>query len=321
MAAAAAHGDAGDAAALAALRSFTKKHPARPGASAQIPRGDFVSGAAGAAPFLSAADRAQFAELGYCILRGAIPRPDVAAVRGELDRHEARIDAWTRRQPGGKSNINVAGQISFAPGATRSSAVCERFSRHPVFQGVCRDLIRGRPRLYNDQAVYKKPSPGRHFPWHQDNGYTFIQPEPYVTCWVPLTDATLVNGCPWVVPRAHRLGTLAHSWNTEMDGWEVDGLDAAISRGTQEVSCPVAAGDVIVFSSLTPHRTGPNSTAGEVRKAYILQYVADGARFVATADGTEMNGGRGFGLHPRRNYFILDEDRGGGTGPAPRAAL
>jgi phytanoyl-CoA hydroxylase len=38
----------------------------------------------------------------------------------------------------------------------------------------------------------------------------------------------------------------------------------------------VAAGGVVVFSSLTPHLTGPNLT-GEVRKAYILQYAPQGA--------------------------------------------
>ena len=37
------------------------------------------------------------------------------------------------------------------------------------------------------------------------------------------------------------------------------------------------AGDVIAFSSLAPHRTGPNLETGSVRKAYILQYAPDGA--------------------------------------------
>ena len=36
------------------------------------------------------------------------------------------------------------------------------------------------------------------------------------------------------------------------------------------------AGSVVVFSSLTPHRTGPNRTDA-VRSAYIVQYAPDGA--------------------------------------------
>jgi ectoine hydroxylase-related dioxygenase (phytanoyl-CoA dioxygenase family) len=39
---------------------------------------------------------------------------------------------------------------------------------------------------------------------------------------------------------------------------------------------PVPAGGAVVFSSLTPHLTGPNTTTA-VRKAYILQYAPDGA--------------------------------------------
>ena len=42
------------------------------------------------------------------------------------------------------------------------------------------------------------------------------------------------------------------------------------------MAAPARKGDVVVFSSLTPHRTGPNLT-GQVRKAYILQYAPDGA--------------------------------------------
>jgi ectoine hydroxylase-related dioxygenase (phytanoyl-CoA dioxygenase family) len=42
------------------------------------------------------------------------------------------------------------------------------------------------------------------------------------------------------------------------------------------VAAPVAAGGAVVFSSLTPHLTGPNLT-DDVRKAYILQYAPTGA--------------------------------------------
>ena len=56
-------------------------------------------------------------------------------------------------------------------------------------------------------------------------------------------------------------------------------------------------GDVVVFSSLAPHRTGPN-TSDAVRKAYILQYAPDGA-VVHTADGQMLAQD-----DPERQYLI-----------------
>jgi ectoine hydroxylase-related dioxygenase (phytanoyl-CoA dioxygenase family) len=45
------------------------------------------------------------------------------------------------------------------------------------------------------------------------------------------------------------------------------------------------AGSIVVFSSLTPHSTGPNRT-DQVRKAYIVQFAPDGARVIRPrADG------------------------------------
>jgi len=104
--------------------------------------------------------------------------------------------------------------------------------------------------------------------WHQDNGYTFIEPQAYVTCWIALDDATPENGCISVMPGMHRTGTLAHR-NTPI-GFECWGdFDRA-------VDLPIRAGDVAVFSSLTPHATRINTT-DEVRRAYIVQYCPDGA--------------------------------------------
>ena len=57
------------------------------------------------------------------------------------------------------------------------------------------------------------------------------------------------------------------------------------STGAIAVEAP--AGSIVVFSSLTPHRTGPNLT-DSTRKAYILQYAPDGAEVVDVATGTRV---------------------------------
>jgi ectoine hydroxylase-related dioxygenase (phytanoyl-CoA dioxygenase family) len=138
-----------------------------------------------------------------------------------------------------------------------------------VFCDIAADLIGPDVRLYWDQAVYKKSEQPQPFPWHQDNGYTYLEPQNYLTCWVALTDATEANGCPWVVPGLHRMGTLRHHLTER--GWR------CFEEAPTAVPVPARAGSIVVFSSLTPHATGPNLT-DQVRKAYIVQFAPDGAR-------------------------------------------
>jgi len=108
--------------------------------------------------------------------------------------------------------IAEAGAISFTPHVCRRSPAALRATRHPAVADLCHDLIGPDVRLYWDQIVYKRPEKPRRFPWHQDNGYTFVEPQQYLTVWLALTDATVEAGCPWVAPGAHLAGTLHHDY-------------------------------------------------------------------------------------------------------------
>ena len=74
------------------------------------------------------------------------------------------------------------------------------------------------------------------------------------------------------------------------------------------MAAPVAAGGAVVFSSLTPHRTGPNLT-DEVRKAYILQYCPSDAEILQGEPGDGPGGRTACPCTaPERQYEVL---RGG----------
>jgi phytanoyl-CoA hydroxylase len=147
--------------------------------------------------------------------------------------------------------------------------------------------------------VYKKPEKPRRFPWHQDNGYTYVEPQQYLTCWLALTDATVDNGCPWVAPGLHRLGTLAHHF-VEPLGYE---CFTDPPEGVSAVAAQVPAGGAVFFSSLTPHLTGPNTT-GDVRKTYILQYAPSGAQALRGDPAQGGPTGREPCDHPERQYAV-----------------
>ena len=123
---------------------------------------------------------------------------------------EARVKEFLEGQPGGRFGVAGTDTQTVAPHLVVRSDVLRDFCAHPLLAGLCRDLVGPDVRLYWEQAVYKQPHSTEPVLWHQDNGYTFVEPQAYLTCWIALTDATPENGCVVVMPGAHRAGTLHH---------------------------------------------------------------------------------------------------------------
>ena len=238
-----------------------RKHPWNHDFTWRIPAGPYRA--------LSDAEAKQFDEDGFVVLQDVVDLAALDAVQALLDELEEATEAALRAQPDERAAISEAGAITFTTHIVARSPVARSFATNRLFVGLCADLIRPDVNLYWDQAVYKKPEKPRPFPWHQDNGYAFVEPQQYLTCWVPLTDATVDNGCPFVAPGVHRMGTLAHRYVHPL-GFQ------CFDSPAESVAAEVRRGGVVVFSSLTPHLTGPNTTDA-VRKAYILQYAPTGA--------------------------------------------
>jgi phytanoyl-CoA hydroxylase len=211
-----------------------------------------------------------FSEVGGFCFENAFSAAEIDAVVAAIDPLEAQAEAETARREseGARTGIARAGEITFSPHLVTRSETLKSFALHPLLLQLVSELVGSPARLYWDQLVYKKPGTHAEFPWHQDNGYTYVEPQQYLTCWVALTDATTDNGCPWIAPGVHKQGTLAHEWTPLGFRCFCDPPEA--------VAMPVSKGSIVVFSSLTPHRTGPN-LSGETRKSYILQYAAEGA--------------------------------------------
>lgn len=255
---------------------------------------DFAWSLPGSEPTtLTPQQKAAFDRDGYVVVPDVVEPRVLAELTAELDDLEAQVEAYLAAQDDGRASIAESGAITFTVHAVLRSAAAQRCVRQPRLVGLTRDLVGADVNLYWDQAVYKKPEKPRRFPWHQDTGYAYVEPQHYLTCWVALTDATVANGCPWVLPGAHRAGTLAHRW-VDPIGWECLPADGAAGHAAGAVPAEVPAGGAVVFSSLTPHFTGPNST-DTVRKAYIVQY---GPAGMVVVEGDWTAGGEPTGTAP-----------------------
>jgi ectoine hydroxylase-related dioxygenase (phytanoyl-CoA dioxygenase family) len=210
----------------------------------------------------------QFYELGYFVFEDAFDDDTLRRLDDALSPGDARAREFLSAAPDGRFGVAGVDTQVVAPHAVTRNDFARELTAAPVLAGIARDLVGSDVRLYWDQSVYKQAHSREPVLWHQDNGYTYVEPQSYLTCWIAITDATPENGCVSVMPRVHRGGTLRHA--TTAIGEECWGdWDTA-------VDVPVQAGSIVVFTSLTPHATRRNQTDA-VRKAYIVQYVPDGA--------------------------------------------
>ena len=218
---------------------------------------------------ISAEQAKAYDEVGYFVVDDALDTATITALDAELVAHDELGRRFLEGIPEGRFGVTGLDSQIVSPHPVRTSALARELVAHPVLAGIARDLLGPDVRLYWDQTVYKQPHGSEPVLWHQDNGYTFVEPQSYLTCWVALTDATLTNGCVHVMPGVHRGGTLWHQHTDIGEECWGDFADA--------VAVPVRAGSIVVFTSLTPHATRVNTTDA-VRKAYIVQYAPDGAQ-------------------------------------------
>ena len=251
-------------------------------------------------PFTTVTDdqARQFDERGYFIIEDAFTPDQMARLDEEIAPGESRVRDFLQQMPEGRLSVAGVDTQTVAPHLVVHSEYLHDFCAHPLLVGLCRDLIGPDVRLYWEQAVYKQPHSAEPVLWHQDNGYTYVEPQAYLTCWIAINDATPENGCVRVYPGVHRHGTLRHR-NTPI-GFECYGDES------QAVLAPVRAGSIVVFSSLTPHHTGRNTT-DEVRKAYIVQYAPTGAEALEGDPEAGPSTGRHSMDDPARQYLVLRE--------------
>ncbi len=210
---------------------------------------------------LSPTERQQYQEQGFVILPNFLETSALTAIEPRLDAFDEEYNQQIRGSK--NSGISRPDEITFTANLARKDPILHRFIASDPFVELTTEILGPDIKLYWDQTVYKRPEAKRDFPWHQDTGYVPTDPAHYLTCWVPVTDATVENGCVWVLPQSHLQGMVDHQ-NTDIGLQCYFGADPG-------VPAPVPRGSIIAFNSLLFHRSGPNLSQ-HTRKAYIVQY-------------------------------------------------
>jgi hypothetical protein len=105
------------------------------------------------------------------------------------------------------------------------------------------------------QAYENREGPSFHnVPWHQDAGVMMPEAEgsDVITCWLPLTEATVETGCMEVLPGLINGGYLRHQ---KAGGTTIV---PELMPDVEPLALECRRGDVVLMSRFTPHRSTPN---------------------------------------------------------------
>ncbi|NIT57462.1 MAG: phytanoyl-CoA dioxygenase family protein, partial [Aliifodinibius sp.] len=100
----------------------------------------------------------------------------------------------------------------------------------------------------------------------------------YVNFWIPLDDVNEANGTIYILPFSEA-GTRERVEHRQVEG-SSDRIGYFGDQPGKAVVCP--AGSIAVFSSVSFHKSGPNTTEN-MRRAYSIQFSTEP---ILEADGT-----------------------------------
>ena len=201
------------------------------------------------------ADRAnEYSEQGYTVFRNCFSKSEAAALLEEVERCAALDDF--------ESSLSAKG-IRYSGAVFLRSEICRSMLTDRRIIDLITPIAGGDLWVCMDQAVTKYPGAGV-FRWHQDNGYNRLRRE-HFQLWIALTPTRKKNGALTLAPGSHKRGLLPHTYAG------VGQMEVAADIG-ETVTIDADAGDVILFSSMMLHCTGPNE-ADTQRVAYVAEYM------------------------------------------------
>ncbi len=111
--------------------------------------------------------------------------------------------------------------------------------------------------------------------WHQDEYYIPTRDRSLTGGWIAMDDATLENGCLWIIPGSHRNGILWPQRQHEDRRFDCAGESHQFPY-TDEDSVPVEvkAGSIVFFNGYLLHRSLPNKASTGFRRSLVNHYMS-----------------------------------------------
>ncbi len=221
-----------------------------------------------------------FIENGYLIVENLINPVELEELKADTN-HIARggyPNKALKPLPEDMSDAEVLKNILCIHQPHYVSPVMTKYVKHPQICGVLSQVTAAHLPYWDGSVkcmqsmLFVKPPQFQGQAWHQDEIYIPTRDRSLIGAWIAIDDATVENGCLFVIPGSHRQGYLfpqhAHNNADEFDfAPESYGFDESV-----EVPVVVKAGTVVFFNGYLLHRSRRNRSGG-YRRVLVNHYM------------------------------------------------
>ncbi len=226
---------------------------------------------------LTADQVASYRENGFLVVTGALQPEEIAQLHAEI----ARICRGERgplrnglMHSADESDEEVIRQYLCIHFPHKISPLMYAQLTHPAIVDVLTQIIGPDVKCMQSMLFVKSAGkPGQA--WHQDEDFIPTRDRSLTGAWMALDDATLENGCLWVLPGSQRHGVL---WPLgEQDDSRFDCTDESHGfpwRDEDAIPVEVPAGSIVFFNGYLLHRSLPNRARSGHRRALVNHYMS-----------------------------------------------
>ncbi len=218
-----------------------------------------------------------FRRNGFAVLPEAFSPQEIEALRVEataIVRGERGDVEGVVPPAAGQTDDDLLRRILCIHFPHKLSTVMEQAARTPGAIDALTRVIGPNVKLVQSMLFIKSEGkPGQA--WHQDEYFIPTRDRSLRAIWIALDDATIENGCLWVIPGSHRSGVLypdrehgddRFDCTQESYGFSYDESDA--------VPLEVPAGAAVLFDGYLLHSSQPNTGRHGMRRALVNHYMS-----------------------------------------------
>ena len=207
-----------------------------------------------------------FIQNGYLVVPNLLSDNEIEELRQDtvtLARGEYECDNM-KPLPNSVTDEEAIGRILCIHQPHFVSETIEKYVKHPKICGILSQITAAHLPFWDGSVkcmqsmLFVKPPNFQGQAWHQDEIYIPTRDRSLIGAWIAMDDATVENGCLWVLPGSHKQGYLYPQRNHE----NPDEFDFAQESygfdGSEEVPVEVTTGTLVFFNGYLLHRSRKN---------------------------------------------------------------